>query len=81
MSFHATKKQMHKAMKDALMLGDKVVLCDTDGKATSEQFYHTIRRALEHTDNVAIHLHKKAQNSCKMLLLPMIWVLQSLIVA
>ena len=53
---------------------------DTDGKATSEQFYHTIRRALEHTDNVAIHLQKH-KNSCKMLLLPMIWVLQSLIVA
>lgn len=61
MSFHATKKQMHKAMKDALMLGDKVVLCDTDGKATSEQFYHTIRRALEHTDNVAIHLHQSTK--------------------
>jgi len=61
MSFHANRKQIRKAMEDALMLGDTVVLCDTDGQATSDQYYHTIRRALEHTDKLAIHLHESTK--------------------
>ena len=61
MAFHADKQQMDKAMKDATTLGCKVVLCDTDGTATNEQIYHSIRRAQVWTKQIALHLHNSSQ--------------------
>ena len=61
MAFRSSKKEMNRAMKDACALGTTVVLCDTDGTATNEQVYHTIRRAKQHTDNIALHLHKSTK--------------------
>ena len=61
MAFRANKNEMKKAMKDACDLGSTVVLCDTDGTATNEQVYHTIRRAKQHTDKLALHLHQSTK--------------------
>ncbi len=61
MAFHSNKNEINKAMKDACNLGSTVVLCDTDGTATNEEVYHTIRRAKQHTDNIALHLHKSTK--------------------
>ena len=57
MAFCSEEPDLTYAIKSALELGDKIVLCDTDGIATPQMIGEAVEIAYRQTDCIALHLH------------------------
>lgn len=61
MAFSASRDELEKAVKDGLELGSTIVLCDTDGTASQDQIYTTVKITQKITKNIALHLHSSTR--------------------